>query len=438
MRKNILIMGAAGRDFHNYNTLYRTDETVRVKAFTATQIPDIDGRVYPAELAGPLYPEGIPVLPEKDLAGIISEHGVHEAVFSYSDISHTQVMHRASSVLAAGADFRLVSPAGTMLSSSRPVVSVCAVRTGSGKSPTTARICDILRHMGKRPVVVRHPMPYGDLAAQAVQRFARVEDFEKHQCTIEEREEYEHLVERGIVVYAGVDYGRILRQAEEEADVLIWDGGNNDTPFFRPDLSVVVVDPLRPGHELAYHPGETNLLMADVCVVGKVDSAEAEDLQTVLDNIARANPTARIIQAETRVIADDPEALAEKRVLAVEDGPTLTHGDMAYGAAAVAAKRHGATLVDPRPHLHGELARHMRDYPHIGPVLPALGYSPRQTSDLEQTINAIDCDMVLFGTPIRLDQLLQINTPSMRVRYRYAHHSGPHLSDLLRPMLEEA
>lgn len=418
--RNVVIMGAAGRDFHNFNVLLRDDPAVHVVAFTAAQIPDIDGRCYPAALAGPRYPDGVPILAERELAGLCRDNRVHEVIFSYSDVAHEAVMHAASLALAAGADFRLLSPTATMLRADKPVVAVTAVRTGCGKSPVTRHLCAAFLERGMRPVVVRHPMPYGDLAKQAVQRFASHADMDAADCTVEEREEYEHLVDAGIVVYAGVDYARILATAQAEADVLLWDGGNNDTSFFRPDVHLTVCDPLRAGHELTYHPGETNLRMCHVAVINKVDTATPDQVATVRANIAAANPAARVLLADSVVEVDDPAAIRRARVLLVEDGPTLTHGGLPFGAAQAAAEMHGAgRMADPRPYAQGSLKQVFENYPHLGKALPAMGYSRNQLEDLEATINATPCDLVLLGTPVRLDRLIRIERPWLRVRYTY-------------------
>jgi predicted GTPase len=432
-----MILGAAGRDFHNFNVCYRHRRDVRVVAFTATQIPDIEGRIYPPELAGLHYPEGIPILSQNGLAAQIAELGVDEAVFSYSDISHEAVMHTASEVLAAGAAFKLLSPTQTMLSCHKPVISVCAVRTGCGKSPVSAFVCAGLRERGLRPVAIRHPMPYGNLSEQAVQRFRTIEDLELHQCTIEEREEYEHLIERDVVVYAGVDYEAILRRAEEEADVIVWDGGNNDTPFLRPDLSIVLCDPMRPGHETSYHPGETNVRMADVLLISKASVAPPEAVDAVRDNATRINPGARVVLGTLDVTVDDPEALRGTRVLAVEDGPTLTHGGMDFGAAVLAAETFGATPVDPRQCARGDIRDVLRARPEMRHALPALGYSERQLADLARTIDACDCDVVLFGTPVDLGRIIKVNKPSMRVRYAYRDVGATGLEDVLGILVEK-
>jgi predicted GTPase len=432
----VLIMGAAGRDFHNFNVYFRDNPNYEVVAFTATQIPHIEGRVYPAELAGPGYPEGIRIHPESELVSLIRDLKVDQVVFAYSDVSHEYVMHRASEVLAAGADFRLMGTGTTMLQSARPVVAVCAGRTGSGKSQTTRRICDLLREKGKRVVAVRHPMPYGDLVKQACQRFATYEDLERHRCTIEEREEYEPLIDREVIVYAGVDYERILREAEREADVIVWDGGNNDLPFYRPDLHVVVVDPHRPGHELRYHPGETNLRAADVVVINKIETADGEDVDTVRNNVASANPGATVVEAASPIFVEDPNAIRGKRVLVVEDGPTLTHGEMSYGAGVVAARRFGAAeIVDPRPYAVGSILETYEKYPTTGDVLPAMGYGQEQVGELEQTIDNTPCDLVIVATPIDLRRVVTIGKPSQRVRYEMQEVGRPNLADVLEPVL---
>ena len=433
MIENVIIMGAAGRDFHNFNVYFRDNRRYKVVAFTATQIPNIDGRQYPPELTGDLYPKGIPIYADSKLVSLIKEHKIDMVAFSYSDVPHAEVMHKASTVTAAGADFTIIGAAYTMLKSSQPVISVCAVRTGCGKSQTSRQVIQICQEMGKRVVVVRHPMPYGDLTQQVVQRFSRYEDFEIHQCTIEEREEYEPVVDMGVPIYAGVDYEKILRQAEKEADIIIWDGGNNDTPFFKPDLNIVVFDPHRAGHETNYHPGETNMLMADVAIINKVDSARSADIEQLKKTIQLNNPEAKIILADSALLIDQPEAIQHKRVLVVEDGSTLTHGEMAYGAGVIAAQRFGASaLVDPRPFLVGTLKQMYEDYPNIGTLLPAMGYSPEQVSDLEATINQTDCDLVLTATPIDLTKLISINKPSVRVRYEYQDHGSPTLAEIIQ------
>ncbi len=432
MPKRVIIMGAAGRDFHNFNVYFRENPDYQVVAFTATQIPNIEGRRYPPELAGRLYPEGIPIYPEEELTELVRRYQVDQVVFAYSDVSHEHVMHRASQVLAAGADFRLMGTGSTMLTSRKPVVAVCAVRTGSGKSQTTRHVCDVLRRMGRRVVVVRHPMPYGDLTAQAVQRFATYEDLDRYRCTIEEREEYEPHIDRGVVVYAGVDYERILRQAEEEADIIVWDGGNNDLPFFRPDLHIVVADPHRPGHEIRYHPGEANLRAADVVVINKVDTADPEGVVQVRRNIQEVNPQAIVVEAASPIFVEDPAAIQGRRVLVIEDGPTLTHGEMAYGAGVTAARGFGAAeLVDPRPYAVRSIAETFRKYPHIGPLLPAMGYGEEQIRDLEETINATPCDLVLAATPVDIRRLLKVRYPVDRVRYELQVLSRPTLEEIL-------
>jgi predicted GTPase len=431
-RIRVLIMGAAGRDFHNFNTFFRSRDRYDVVAFTATQIPNIEGRVYPAELAGPLYPAGIPIYPEEQLLELIQQFQVRQVVFAYSDVSHEYVMHKASQVLAAGADFRLMGTDNTELQSTKPVVAVCAVRTGSGKSQTTRHVCDLLQQMGLRVVVVRHPMPYGDLVAQAVQRFAGYDDLDRHECTIEEREEYEPHIDRGVVVYAGVDYEAILHQAEAEADVIVWDGGNNDLPFYKPDLHIVVVDPHRAGHETRYHPGEANLRLAHVVVINKIDTADLANIALVRENVRAANPGVTLIEAASPIFVDEGDAIQGKRVLVVEDGPTLTHGEMAYGAGFVAAQRLGAAeIVDPRPYAVRSIAQTFARYPTTGPVLPAMGYGEAQICDLEETINATPCDAVLIGTPIDLRRIVQIDRPSYRVRYELQIIGQPTLRQVL-------
>ncbi len=433
MRKTrVLIMGAAGRDFHNFNVYFRENPAYEVVAYTATQIPNIEGRTYPPELSGSLYPAGVPIHPESELSNLITDLAVDQVVFAYSDVSHEYVMHKASQVLAAGADFRLMGARETMLKAQVPVVSVGAVRTGSGKSQTSRRTSDILRQMGKKLVVVRHPMPYGDLVAQACQRFATYEDLDRYDCTIEEREEYEPHLDRGTIVYAGVDYERILRQAEQEADVILWDGGNNDLPFYRPDLHIVVTDPLRAGHELRYHPGEANLRMADIVVINKIESADADKVATVRENIFTLNPKAMVVEAASPIFVDDPRVIRGANVLIIEDGPTLTHGEMAYGAGYVAARRFGAAeIVDPRPYAVGSIAETYQKYPTTGPILPAMGYGAKQVQELEDTINATPCDLVIVATPIDLRRVVKINRPSQRVRYELQEIGRPTLEDLI-------
>jgi predicted GTPase len=428
-----LIMGAAGRDFHNFNVFFRDNSDYEVVAFTATQIPDIEGRTYPAELAGKLYPKGIPIFAETDLLKLIREKKVDQVIFAYSDVPHEVVMHKASAVLAAGADFRLMGMKTTQLKSTKPVVSVCAVRTGSGKSQTTRKVSLILRSMGYKVAAIRHPMPYGDLVKQAVQRYADYSDLDKHECTIEEREEYEPHLDNGVIVYAGVDYEKILRQAEKEVDIILWDGGNNDFSFYVSDLQIVVADPHRPGHEMSYHPGETNVIGADVFVINKVDTADAENVIKVRQNLRSLNPKAIIIEAASPLFVDDPDAIRGKRVLVIEDGPTLTHGEMAYGAGYVAARRFGAAeIVDPRPFAVKSIKATYEKYPKTGPILPAMGYGEAQTRDLEATINNADVDMVIIGTPIDLKRVLKINKPAQRVRYELQEIGQPTLTDILK------
>ena len=437
MRK-VIIMGAGGRDFHNFNTVFRDDPTTEVVAFTAAQIPGIDDRRYPASLAGPRYPIGIPIRPEHELHDLIKGEWADEVVLAYSDLSHEEVMHKASMVLAAGADFTLLGPNATMLDSEKPVVAVCAVRTGSGKSQTSRKVGQILLDAGLKVALVRHPMPYGDLEAMRVQRFASIEDIDATHPTIEEREEYELPVEMGMVMYAGVDYEAILRQAEEEADVVIWDGGNNDMPFFRPNLFIVVADPLRPGHELRYHPGEANLRMADVVVINKVDSAEAHNVEQVLENIEAVNPMARVIFAKSPPKLEYGPDLLGRRVLVVEDGPTLTHGEMPFGAGIVAARKAGAaTIVDPRPYAVGSMKDIFAEWPQLTNVLPAMGYDDEQLKELEETINAADCDVVVTGTPIDLGRLISSRHPIRHVRYELEEVGQPTLAEVLEPIIAD-
>jgi len=437
-RTRVLIMGAAGRDFHNFNVYFRKNKQYEVVAFTATQIPNIEGRVYPPELAGEGYPNGIPIYPEEDLVRLIKELAVDQVVFAYSDVSHEYVMHKASATLAAGADFRLMGTHSTQLVSSRPVVSIGAVRTGAGKSQTTRRVAQCLRELGFTIVVVRHPMPYGDLAAQACQRFATYEDLDLHHCTIEEREEYEPHLARGVVVYAGVDYEMILRRAEAEADIVIWDGGNNDLPFFRSDLHIVVTDPHRAGHELTYHPGEANLRLADVIVINKIDTADLAAISQVQQNVQALNPSATVVEAASPIFVEDPMAIRGKAVLVVEDGPTLTHGEMAYGAGIVAARRYGAAeIIDPRPYAVGSIVETFRKYPKTGPLLPAMGYGPEQMRELGETINNTPTDLVIIATPIDLRRLIQINRPCQRVSYELQEIGRPTLFDILRQRFGE-
>jgi predicted GTPase len=428
-----LIMGAAGRDFHNFNVFFRDNPAYEVVAFTATKIPDIEGRTYPSQLAGQLYPKGIPIFAETGLLQLIREHNVEQVIFAYSDVPHEVVMHKASAVLAAGADFRLMGTKTTQLKSSKPVVSVCAVRTGSGKSQTTRRVSLILRSMGFKVAAIRHPMPYGDLVKQAVQRFADYSDLDKNECTIEEREEYEPHLDNGVIVYAGVDYEKILRQAEQEVDIVLWDGGNNDFPFYVSDLQIVVADPHRPGHEISYHPGETNVDAADVFVINKVDTADPENVLRVRKNLVSRNPNAVIIEAASPLFVDDPAAIKGKRVLVIEDGPTLTHGEMAYGAGYVAARRFGAAeIVDPRPYAVRSIKATYKKYPKTGPILPAMGYGEAQTRDLEATINNADVDLVIIGTPIDLKRIIKINKPADRVRYELQEIGQPTLETILK------
>jgi len=433
-RQRVIIAGAAGRDFHDFNTALRQNEQIEVVGFTATQIPNIEGRRYPPELAGPLYPAGIPIYPENQLENLIQNEQIDDVFFSYSDVSHEYVMHLASRVLAAGAGFRFMNPRLTMLSSNKPIVSICAVRTGCGKSQTSRHVLRVLQgELGyQRIVAVRHPMPYGNLASQAVQRFATYADMDKHDCTIEEREEYEPYVERGAVIYAGVDYERILREAEQEADIIIWDGGNNDLPFFLSNFHIVVTDPHRAGHELRYHPGETNLRLAAAVIINKVDTADYQNILTVQNNIRQVNPGAVIVKAASPIFVDDPAAIRGKRVLVVEDGPTLTHGEMTYGAGVVAAQNFGALeIVDPRPYAVRSIAATYQKYPGTGAVLPAMGYGGDQIADLEETINRADVDLVIIATPIDLGKLIQIQKPHQRVRYEYQDIGTPTLTSLL-------
>lgn len=436
--KKVLILGAAGRDFHNFNVVFRNNLDYQVVAFTATQIPDIAGRSYPQELAGRLYPEGVPIFEEKDLEGLIKDYEIDVVVFSYSDISHQNLMHVASRTLAAGADFWLLGAEHTQLESSVPVVSVCAVRTGCGKSPVSRLVTTELRRLERKPVVVRHPMPYGDLAAQAVQRFATLEDLDLQQCTIEEREEYEPHILQGTVVYAGVDYEQILRRAEQEGDVILWDGGNNDTPFYASDLEIVVLDPHRPGHELAYYPGEVNLRRADVVVINKVDTAQRCDIDTVLQNIRLNNPRAAVVEMACRVAVPAPEQINGKRVLVVEDGPTLTHGEMPYGAGVVAARQwQAAELIDPRPFAVGSIRGTYEHYAHLTNLLPAMGYSIMQRHELEETINRTPCDLVVIATPVDLARVIKIDKPNLRVTYEVEELTRPGVSDLLAKFVHE-
>ena len=432
-------MGAAGRDFHNFNVVFRDREQYQVVAFTATQIPGIGGRQYPPELSGRLYPKGIPIYDEQNLTRLIAELQVDEVVFAYSDVPHEYVMHKASQVLAAGADFRLMGPRETMLKSTKPVVAICAVRTGSGKSQTTRHVAGVLQSMGLKVVAIRHPMPYGDLAKQAVQRFASYADLDRHECTIEEREEYEPHLDRGVIVYAGVDYERILRQAEQEADVILWDGGNNDFSFYTPDLLITVADPHRPGHELTYHPGETNVRMADVVVINKVDTADYANVLRVREDVRSVNPGAIIVEAASPIFVDHPQDIRGKRVLVIEDGPTLTHGGMAYGAGVVAAQRFGAAeIVDPRPFAVGSITATYAKYPGTGKILPAMGYGAEQMAELAETIARSDADLVLSATPIDLRRVMQVQKPMERVRYELQVIGVPTLEDILKVKMGHA
>ncbi|MDK2975942.1 MAG: hypothetical protein PWP06_417 [Candidatus Marinimicrobia bacterium] len=435
-RKRVLIMGAAGRDFHNFNTYYRDNKDYEVVAFTATQIPDIDGRKYPAELAGHLYPDGIPIYNEADLVDLIHKHKIDIVNFAYSDISHENVMHKASRVNAAGADFILLGGNKTMVKSSKPVIAITAIRTGCGKSQTTRRVIKALQEMGKKVVSIRHPMPYGDLVKQSVQRFAELEDLKRYDCTIEEMEEYEPHIAMGSVIYAGVDYEKILREAEKEADVILWDGGNNDTSFYKADLTITVVDPHRPGHETTYYPGETNLRLADIVVINKIETANPEDVETVRQTVREINPHARIVDAASPIFVENSDLIKGKRALVVEDGPTLTHGEMQYGAGMVAAEKYGASeAVDPRPFTVGSITKTFEKYPDIGILLPAMGYGEQQMKDLEKTIAKTECDVVIIGTPIDLRRVIKIKQPSVRVTYELQEIGEPTLKDLLRDFI---
>ncbi len=436
-KRKVIIVGAAGRDFHNFNMLYRDRDDVDVIAFTATQIPDIDGRKYPAELAGKMYSKGIPILDESELPELVAKEqqagNSVDVVFSYSDITHAHVMQVGSLAMSRGANFMLLSPTETMVPSSKPVVSICAVRTGCGKSQTTRAVSDCLTEMGKNAVAIRHPMPYGNLVKQRLQRYAETSDLEKYECTIEEMEEYEPHIDRGRVIYAGVDYEAITREAEKEADVIIWDGGNNDTPFLKSDLEIVVLDPHRTGHELAYHPGNTNFLRADVFVINKIDSADPKDVETLVEHCKKYNPEAEIIKAESTLTVEDPSVIKGKRVLVVEDGPTLTHGEMKIGAGTVASERNGAReLVDPRSVAVDSIQATFKKYPDIGVLLPAMGYGDKQIKDLEATINAVDCDAVVIATPIDLNRIVKINKPNTRVNYELDKNAVKQLSEILR------
>ena len=432
-----LIMGAAGRDFHNFNLIYRDNDKYEVVAFTATQIPDIDGRKYPAELAGKLYPNGIPIHDESDLQQLIEDNNIEEVVFSYSDIMHEDVMHKASKVMAWGAHFKILGGEPTMVKSTKPVIAIGAVRTGCGKSQTTRRVAQILKDAGHKVAAIRHPMPYGDLAEQKVQRFATLDDLKKHKCTIEEMEEYEPHINTGTIVYAGVDYEAIVREAEKEADIILWDGGNNDMPFYKPDLNIVVVDPHRAGHERLYYPGETNLLMADVVVINKIDTADTEDIDEVRWSVREANPSAVIIDAASPISVENAELILGKTALVVEDGPTLTHGEMTYGAGMVAAEKFGAAdVIDPRPFTVGSITETFEKYPDIGELLPAMGYGDQQMKDLEKTIENTKCEVVIIGTPIDLRRIINIKQPSVRVTYDLQEIGQPTLVDVLKPFLK--
>ena len=439
MKRRVIIMGAAGRDFHDFNVIYRDNVNYEIVAFTATQIPDIDGRKYPAELAGKLYPEGIPIHAESELLNLIKEHNIDMVVFAYSDVNYEYIMHKASIVNAAGADFVLLSATETMIKTTKPLITVCAVRTGCGKSQTTRAVVRFLKKKGLKVASIRHPMPYGDLVKQKVQRFAELEDLKKHECTIEEMEEYEPHIEMGSIIYAGVDYGAILAEAEKEADVIVWDGGNNDTSFYKSDnmLNIVVADPHRPGHELYYYPGETNLRLADAVVINKIDSANPEDVLEVRDNIRSVNRKAIIIDAASPIFVDNADIIEGARVLVVEDGPTLTHGGMKYGAGVVAAERCGAAeLVDPRPWAVGTIDDTYKKYPEVGILLPAMGYGEEQIKDLEKTINAVDCDVVVIGTPIDLRRIIKINKPAVRVSYELQEIGQPTLTEVLEKFIK--
>ncbi len=436
-KRRILIMGAAGRDFHNFNLLYRDNRQYEVVAFTATQIPNIENRKYPAKLAGGLYPQGIPIVSEDDLQKLIKKSKIDEVVFSYSDVSNQYVMERAALVTASGADFELLGKNSTMLKSKRPVIAVCATRTGSGKSQTARKICQLLKQRNKNPVVIRHPMPYGDLTKQICQRFASISDMDKHHCTIEEREEYEPHITQRTVVYAGVDYEAILKEAEKEADIIVWDGGNNDIPFFVPDMHITVVDPHRPGDELSHFPGRTNLLLADVVLINKIDTADYEDIEQVRCNVKMTNPKAVLIEAASPIYMEKPELIRNKNVLVVEDGPTLTHGGMTYGAGVIAAQKFGAKdIIDPRSWVRGEIKKTFDNYPEIGALLPAMGYGKKQIKDLEKTIDSIPCDSVVIATPVDLSKILKINKPSVRVRYELQEIGKPNLEEVVGEFLK--
>jgi len=437
-KTRVIIMGAAGRDFHNFNVYFRDNDAYEVVAFTATQIPGIEGRMYPPELAGKNYSKGVPIYPEEELTRLIREFDVDQVIFAYSDVSHEYVMHKASIALANGADFRLMGPKTTMLKAKVPVISVGAVRTGSGKSQTSRQVAKILKGKGLNVVVIRHPMPYGDLRKQVCQRFATYDDLDRYECTIEEREEYEPHIDNGIVVYAGVDYEKILREAEKEADIIVWDGGNNDIPFYKPDLHIVVADPHRAGHEITYHPGEANIRMANVVIINKVDTADSKNVNLVKENIRKVNPNAIILEASSPITADKPELIKGKRVLVIEDGPTLTHGNMPYGAATIMAKQLGASeLADPRPYAVGSIKEAYEEYPHLGAVLPALGYGEKQIEELKETITRTPCDVVVIGTPVDLRRVMEINKPTVRVKYELKVLGPLSLEQILEDFLRE-
>ena len=437
-KTKVIIMGAAGRDFHVFNTYFRGNENYNVAGFTATQIPNIDGRQYPTELAGKLYPDGIPIYPEEELERLIKDKNITQVIFAYSDISHEDLMHKASTVLSRGADFRLMGPKNTSIESIKPVISVCAVRTGVGKSQTSRRVSDILKEMGKKVVAIRHPMPYGDLKDQICQRFASYDDLDKHKCTIEEREEYEPHIDNGIIVYSGVDYEVILREAEKEADVILWDGGNNDFSFYKSDLDIVLVDPLRPGQEISYHPGETNLKIADVIIINKIDSADKKDVELVRENIAKYNKDAKIVEAASPIKVENGDQIRGKRVLVIEDGPTLTHGGMKYGAGMVAAKKYGAgEIVDAKPYSIGSIKDTYEKYNHLELILPAMGYGDKQVSELEEMVNNIDCDLVISGTPIDITRVIDTNKKIVRVGYSLQEIGDPNLEDILKEFISK-
>lgn len=433
---NVIIMGAAGRDFHVFNTYFRNNELYNVIGFTATQIPNIDGRKYPHELAGDLYPEGINIYTEENLENLIKDNNVKQVIFAYSDISHEDIMHKASTVLSTGADFRLMGPENTSIKSTKPIVSVCAVRTGVGKSQTTRKVSEVLKSMGKKVVAIRHPMPYGDLKEQICQRFASYADLEKHKCTIEEREEYEPHIDNGIIVYSGVDYEVILREAEKEADIILWDGGNNDFSFYESDLNIVLVDPLRPGQEITYHPGETNLKMADIVVINKIDSADKKDIELVRENIGKYNKNATIIEAASPISVENGDDIKGKRVLVIEDGPTLTHGGMKYGAGMVAAKKYGAKeIINAKPYAIGSIKETYEKYDHIEDILPAMGYGDNQVKELEEIVNSIDCDVIISGTPIDIKRVIDTDKKVVRVGYSLQEIGDPNLTQVLKDFI---